>query len=178
MNVPDPAMRPDAQREAALFQAAAQLTGQARKLFLDGACQGDSALRSHLEALLAAHEQPEGVLGAPVGRRDEFHESHTSAGKDPGPTELDPPTVPDETVDQMIGRYKILEKVGEGGCGVVYVAEQTEPVRRRVARKVIKRVDTRSSYRGVAMDIEDARSRAAGTRPGRLDFRRQMNGEG
>ena len=44
----------------------------------------------------------------------------------------------DESVGKTIGRYKILEKVGEGGCGVVYVAEQTEPVRRRVALKVIK----------------------------------------
>src|SRR5262245_8826868 len=43
-----------------------------------------------------------------------------------------------ETVGASIGRYKLLEKVGEGGCGVVYVAEQTEPVRRRVALKVIK----------------------------------------
>ncbi len=46
--------------------------------------------------------------------------------------------IPDETVGQKIGRYKMLEKVGEGGCGVVCVAEQTEPVRRRVALKVIK----------------------------------------
>jgi len=46
--------------------------------------------------------------------------------------------VPDETIGQKIGRYKIRENVGEGGCGVVYVAEQTEPVRRRVALKVIK----------------------------------------
>ncbi len=38
----------------------------------------------------------------------------------------------------MIGRYKLLERLGEGGCGVVYVAEQTEPIRRRVALKVIK----------------------------------------
>src|SRR5439155_18612613 len=45
---------------------------------------------------------------------------------------------PDEAVGQKIGRYKILERVGEGGCGVGYVAEQTEPVRRRVALKVIK----------------------------------------
>jgi eukaryotic-like serine/threonine-protein kinase len=45
---------------------------------------------------------------------------------------------PDEAVGQTLGRYKLLEKVGEGGCGVVYVAEQTEPVRRRVALKVIK----------------------------------------
>ena len=44
----------------------------------------------------------------------------------------------DEAVGQTIGRYKLLEKVGEGGCGVVYVAEQTAPVRRRVALKVIK----------------------------------------
>jgi serine/threonine protein kinase/tetratricopeptide (TPR) repeat protein len=45
---------------------------------------------------------------------------------------------PDEAVGQMLGRYKLLEKIGEGGCGVVYVAEQTESVRRRVALKVIK----------------------------------------
>jgi serine/threonine protein kinase/WD40 repeat protein len=44
----------------------------------------------------------------------------------------------DESVGQTLGRYKLLEKLGEGGCGVVYVAEQTEPVRRRVALKVIK----------------------------------------
>src|SRR5271155_1811927 len=45
---------------------------------------------------------------------------------------------PDEAVGQTLGRYKLLEQIGEGGCGVVYVAEQTEPVRRRVALKVIK----------------------------------------
>ena len=45
---------------------------------------------------------------------------------------------PDEAVGQTLGRYKLLERIGEGGCGVVYVAEQTEPVRRRVALKVIK----------------------------------------
>ena len=44
----------------------------------------------------------------------------------------------DEAVGQTLGRYKLLECVGEGGCGVVYVAEQTEPVHRRVALKVIK----------------------------------------
>src|SRR5207237_3031564 len=50
----------------------------------------------------------------------------------------------DRPLGQTIGRYKLLEKLGEGGCGVVYVAEQTEPVRRRVALKVIKLgMDTR-----------------------------------
>jgi len=43
-----------------------------------------------------------------------------------------------EMVGQKLGRYKLLERIGEGGCGVVYLAEQTEPVRRRVALKVIK----------------------------------------
>jgi serine/threonine protein kinase len=52
--------------------------------------------------------------------------------------DLDRPITPDEAVGQTIGRYKILERLGEGGCGVVYVAEQTVPVRRRVALKVIK----------------------------------------
>ena len=51
---------------------------------------------------------------------------------------LDLADAPDEAVGQTLGRYKLLERVGEGGCGVVYVAEQTEPVRRRVALKVIK----------------------------------------
>ena len=124
-------MKPDAQREAALFQAAAQLTGEARGPFLEGACKGDAVLRQRLEALLAAHEQPDGVLAEtrPASRptvRIEFTESV------------------DEAIGQKIGRYKILEKVGEGGCGMVYVAEQTEPVRRRVALKVIKLgMDTR-----------------------------------
>jgi len=109
----------------------------ARRAFLDQACAGDPALRQRLEALLAAHEQPETALnnaasGATV-RRDELHESQT---KDQGLTELGPPM--DEAVGQTLGRYKLLERVGEGGCGVVYVAEQTEPVRRRVALKVIK----------------------------------------
>jgi eukaryotic-like serine/threonine-protein kinase len=52
---------------------------------------------------------------------------------------------PDEFPGRMIGRYKLLETIGEGGCGVVYVAEQTEPVRRRVALKLIKLgMDTRA----------------------------------
>jgi len=46
--------------------------------------------------------------------------------------------VADESIGQTLGRYKLLEKVGEGGFGVVYVAEQKEPVKRRVALKIIK----------------------------------------
>ncbi len=118
-------VQPDANREAALFQAAVLRSGQDRASFMDGACQGNPALRHRLEALLAAHEQADGALAetAPTAKAT---------------MEIEPAGAPDEAVGQSLGRYKILEKVGEGGCGVVYVAEQTEPVRRRVALKVIK----------------------------------------
>jgi serine/threonine protein kinase len=53
-------------------------------------------------------------------------------------------STPDEVLGQALGRYKLLEKIGEGGFGVVYVAEQKEPVKRRVALKIIKLgMDTR-----------------------------------
>jgi WD40 repeat protein/serine/threonine protein kinase len=119
------AMKSDAQHEAALFQAASQLTDSARASFLDNACRGDVTLRARLEALLAAHEQPDGALAdAPAVRAATI--------------KIEMPDESDAAIGQRIGRYKILEKVGEGGCGVVYVAEQSEPVRRRVALKVIK----------------------------------------
>jgi serine/threonine protein kinase/Flp pilus assembly protein TadD len=100
-----------------------------RAVFLDRACGGDDAFRQRVEALVAAHFRAggsflEGPAEAPVA----------TASFTPGPEE--PGT--------MIGPYKLLERIGEGGMGVVYVAEQTEPVRRRVALKVIKPgMDTR-----------------------------------
>jgi serine/threonine protein kinase/tetratricopeptide (TPR) repeat protein len=125
MDANAPQMKPDEQREAALFQAAAQLTADARASFLDNACRGNAVLRQRLEALLAAHEQTEGALAE-------------TAAAVKATMKIELADTPDETVGQKIGHYKILEKVGEGGCGVVYVAEQTEPMRRRVALKVIK----------------------------------------
>ena len=111
--------------EELLFALALTKPVAARAAFLDQECANDSALRQRLEALLAAHDQTDPLLSAQV--------------------EAARPTIkiefadePDEAVGQTLGRYKLLEKVGEGGCGVVYVAEQTEPVRRRVALKVIK----------------------------------------
>jgi eukaryotic-like serine/threonine-protein kinase len=120
----------NAAREEDLFALALeQPTGQ-RGAFLESVCADDTALRRRIEALLAAHETPDPRLGEP-------------AAIIPHGRPLNPPTVklperPNETVGQAIGRYKLLEKIGEGGCGVVYVADQTEPVRRRVALKVIK----------------------------------------
>src|SRR5271154_6316198 len=112
-------------REEALFQAAVQLTGAERAAFLKGACLGDDALRQRLDALLAAHDAP-----------DELSPKDTPSAK--ATMKLELADVPDEAVGQTLGRYKLLERLGEGGCGVVYVAEQTQPVRRRVALKVIK----------------------------------------
>ena len=110
-------------REGLLFAAVLAKSPGERSVFLDGACLGDDALRQRLEALLAAHAAPDELPPAPAVK---------------GTIKLEFTETPDEAVGQKIGRYKILERVGEGGCGVVYVAEQTEPVRRRVALKVIK----------------------------------------
>jgi len=95
-----------------------------RPAFLDSVCDGDTALRARLEELLATRGQP----GAPGSNPSE-----------PGETlAVEPGNTRDEAVGQTLGRYKLMEKLGEGGCGVVYVAEQSVPVRRRVALKVIK----------------------------------------
>ena len=114
------------EREQAIFTLAVAKSPTERAVFLERECAGDAALRARLDALLAAHEQPDPLLTTP-----------SESGRPTRKAELaeEPLT---EDVGQMIGRYKLLEKVGEGGCGVVYVAEQTEPVRRRVALKVIK----------------------------------------
>ena len=83
-------------------------------------------MRQRVEALLAAHEQPDSVMAT---RPDEVRSTIEVDLADDSA---------DAAVGLIIGHYKLLEKLGEGGCGVVYVAEQTEPVKRRVALKVIK----------------------------------------
>ena len=126
-------MQASHEREQAIFTLAVAKPAAERAAFLDRECAGDLALRHRLEALMAAHERPDPVLDA-----------QTEEAK---PTvKVDLPGDPvDAAVGVTIGRYKLLERVGEGGCGVVYVAEQTEPVRRRVALKVIKLgMDTKS----------------------------------
>ncbi|HEV2209895.1 MAG TPA: serine/threonine-protein kinase [Verrucomicrobiae bacterium] len=129
-------MKPDPQHEASLFEAAAKLTGEARAAFLNGACHGNPALRQRLEALLAAHDKQDAFLEPAVLPRGA--QALTTL-------KLGPADDKDEAVGHMIGRYKLLQRIGEGGCGVVYMAEQQEPVRRRVALKVIKLgMDTKS----------------------------------
>jgi serine/threonine protein kinase/tetratricopeptide (TPR) repeat protein len=120
-------------REMAIFTAALDLPASQRAAYLHEACGDDSALRLHLEALLRDHAAasafletpPPGAQVAPIG-----------AGVPGAPEPLS--GSPAEKAGDRIGRYKLLQQIGGGGCGVVYMAEQEEPVRRRVALKVIK----------------------------------------
>ena len=116
-------MKPPEDNEIVLFREALQRAkGPEREAFLDQACAGEEALRGKLEALLQAHESPGPFL-------------------EPQATPTADATVAlavEEGPGTVIGRYKILEQIGEGGFGVVYVAEQREPVKRRVALKIIK----------------------------------------
>jgi len=113
------------ERESALFALALEKPLTERSAFLQAVCGKDNVLHQRLEALLAAHDQPDNLVP-------------TQAEAAQPTIKLDLSDAPDKAVGQTLGRYKLLERVGEGGCGVVYVAEQTEPVRRRVALKVIK----------------------------------------
>src|SRR6185295_12206957 len=112
--------------EEELFSHAAELPAVERAAYLDRVCAGNPALRARVEALLRASEAARSFMEAPP----------TAALADmAGQSAF---RVPDAVVGDRIGRYKLLQKIGEGGCGVVYMAEQEEPVRRRVALKVIK----------------------------------------
>ncbi len=120
------------EREQWIIRQAQDRSPAERAAFLDAACGGDLGLRRRLEALLAEQGQPDPSQATPA----------TTSRATVKVERLD--DRPDEAVGQTLGRYKLLERVGEGGWGVVYIAEQTEPVRRRVALKVIKLgMDTR-----------------------------------
>jgi tRNA A-37 threonylcarbamoyl transferase component Bud32/tetratricopeptide (TPR) repeat protein len=112
-------------REELLFELALEKPADKRAAFLDAMCEGDAALRARLDALLAAHDEPDAL--SPKDKPAAVATMKVELADEP-----------DEAVGQTLGRYKLMERLGEGGCGVVYVAEQTEPVRRRVALKVIK----------------------------------------
>lgn len=121
-------------RERAIFdEALEQPSPEARAAFLDRATAGDPRLRKAVEELLA-NNQEDAFLEQ--GGAEPLRHSMEAAGK---------LTLHEEQIGESIGRYKLLEKIGEGGFGVVYRAEQREPVRRQVAVKVIKLgMDTKS----------------------------------
>jgi serine/threonine protein kinase len=111
------------------FLAAAELPAAERAAYLTAHC-GDAELRAAVERLLGAHDQPASVLNRPV----------------PGGSEQTGVYIGREEPGAVIaGRYKLLEQIGEGGMGTVWVAEQIQPVRRKVALKLIKPgMDSRS----------------------------------
>ena len=121
-------MSDDDKREEALFDAALQLAApEERAAFINNACPDDEPLQQRLFALLRGHDQTGALLDKPM------------AGLPARTLVVNPAIIqPTEKAGDKIGRYKLLQQIGEGGCGVVYMADQEEPVRRRVALKIIK----------------------------------------
>lgn len=119
------------EREEHIFATALAVPAAERPRFLDSECGADLGLRARVESLLRAHESAGDFMESPpvpkMGREPD--------SRQPGVA---------ETPGTRIGRYKLQQKIGEGGCGVVWMAEQEEPVRRQVALKIIKLgMDTR-----------------------------------
>jgi serine/threonine protein kinase/tetratricopeptide (TPR) repeat protein len=108
--------------EAIFFAALERPAGQARAAYLDAACGTDATLRAQVERLLAVHPQAGDFLQKPAPAL--------------APTGDEVPL--QERPGTCIGSYKLLQQIGEGGMGTVFMAEQTQPVQRKVALKIIK----------------------------------------
>jgi serine/threonine protein kinase len=116
-------------RAIEIFTEAIELPLEERPGFLDRACAEDIGLRRKIEALLKSNDRAGGFLEQPAATVGEARAKATP-GEKPG---------------DRIDRYVLLEQIGEGGCGVVFLAEQQTPVLRRVALKVVKPgMDTKS----------------------------------
>jgi serine/threonine protein kinase/tetratricopeptide (TPR) repeat protein len=130
--------------ESQIFTHALKLATPAeRAAFLDGACAGNAELRENVERLLRAHANDPGFLEPPAmaAMAQESIEEESATCPDPEvpveSTAAEPP--PTEGPDIVIaGRYKLIERIGEGGMGTVWMAQQQEPVKRLVAVKLIK----------------------------------------
>jgi eukaryotic-like serine/threonine-protein kinase len=113
-----------AKDEKAIFLAALQyVTAQERESHLREACGDDLELLKRVKVLLSVHEEPQGVLDAPAPGLDLARTTDLPLIEGPG---------------TIIGPYKLREQIGEGGFGLVFMAEQQQPIRRKVAVKVIR----------------------------------------
>lgn len=116
-----------------LFTAALEhAAGADRDAFLNEACAGDAALRARVEALLRAHE--------PKGRFLEPDADSTSDGPSAAPM-AETAHLSTTTGSVIAGRYKLLEEIGEGGMGAVWMAEQSQPLQRKVAVKITEPIE-------------------------------------
>src|SRR5262245_21754401 len=119
--MPTRGKEPTGMNEQSIFIAALERKSPERQQFLDEACADNPPLRARVDKLLASHEQAIDFMDQPAGRL--------------APTMNQAPLARPGT---QIGPYKLREQIGEGGFGVVYVAEQERPVHRKVALKIIK----------------------------------------
>jgi len=124
-------------KEEVLFQQALERPPAERATFLREACAGDEALRLRVEAILQAHDNPGSFLqGAAVPPPETVN---SAPGDEPNAAARKSDVPP-----AVIGHYKLLQQIGEGGFGIVYMAEQQQPIRRKVALKILKPgMDTR-----------------------------------
>jgi serine/threonine protein kinase/gas vesicle protein len=137
--------------EETLFHEALAKPPAERPAFLEKACAGQPELRAAVEALLAAHEDSGSLLDRPPADLGSNGDPEPAPARPGGTGEYTPQPAEDvslvTTTDYrpdlepgaiIAGRYTLVEKIGEGGMGEVWVAKQTEPVKRKVALKLIK----------------------------------------
>ena len=110
-------MKQECLSEEAIFHVACEIqSAEARQAYLDHVCKGDEAIKARVLTLLKVDQQYAAALG----------------------DTLEAATGSQDLVKSVVGPYKILQAIGKGGMGVVYMAEQTRPVKRRVALKIVK----------------------------------------
>ena len=125
----DPLPEGDRAKAGTIFCAAIEIEAtEERAAYVEDACAGDAELRRRVESLVDAHFKSGSFLDRPAPELDDTTDADFGI----------------EREGQTMGRYKLREQLGAGGFGVVWAAEQTEPVRRKVALKIIKLgMDTR-----------------------------------
>src|SRR5215472_4525868 len=123
-------MTPNPGRAIEIFTEALDLPIEERVAFVSRVCAGDQGLRRKIQSLLRANDRAGAFLEEPPTASIGEAREKVSGGEKPG---------------DQVGRYRLLQQIGEGGCGIVFMAEQELPIRRRVALKVIKPgMDTKS----------------------------------